>query len=75
MNWTNPGVSKSAKKEEVEIAGLISGFSARMRKRAASTKGETAPSYEAPSGKRPKLSGLDEQAQKSPTVINVDSPN
>ena len=33
VNWTNPGVSKSAKEEEVEMSGLVSGFAARMFKR------------------------------------------
>ena len=32
VDWTNPGVSELAKDEEAEISGLVSGFSARMRK-------------------------------------------
>ena len=52
---------------------FFSGFSARMHKRAVSVQGETTPSIEASSGKRPKLTSIDEEAQKSPAVINVDS--
>ena len=33
MNWTNLGVSDSAKEDEAEMFGLVSGFTARMRKR------------------------------------------
>ena len=36
MDWTNPGVSESIEEEEVEMSGLVSGFSTRMRKREAS---------------------------------------
>ena len=57
------------------MSGLVYGFSARMRKPAASAQGEIVPSFEVPSGKRPKLFDLDEEAEKSPTVINVESPN
>ena len=73
VEWTNPGVSKSAEKEEAEMSGLVSGFAARMSKRAASAQGEIAPSFEALGRKHPKLSGPDEEAQKSSTIINVDS--
>ena len=73
VEWTNSGVSKSTEKEEAEMSGLVSSFAARMSKQAASAQGETAPSFEAPGRKHPKLSGPDEEAQKSPTIINVDS--
>ena len=46
-----------------------------MHKQAASAQGETALSVEASSGKRPKLTGPNEKAQKSSVVINVDSPD
>ena len=69
----NPGVSESAKEEEAEMSGLVSGFASRMRKRAASTQGEIAPNFEVSSRKRLKLSGPDEEVEKSPTVINMDS--
>ena len=71
----NPGVSELTEEDEVEMFGLVSRFSARMRKRAASAQGETAPSFEVHGGKRPKLFGSDEEVEKSLTVINVDSPN
>ena len=73
MDCTNPGVSESAKEEEVEMSSLVSSFVSRMRKPAASAQGETARGVEASGEKRPKLIGSNEEAQKSPTVINVDS--
>ena len=75
VDWTNSGVSESAEEEEAKMSSLVSGFSTRMCKRAASAHGETAPSFEVPKEKRPKLSGPNEEAQKSLTVINVDSPD
>ena len=42
MDWTNPGVSKSAEEKVVEIFGLAYGFAARICKRVASTQGKTA---------------------------------
>ena len=53
MEWTNPRVSKSAEEEKVEMSSLVSGFSARMQKRAANAQGETVPSFEVPGGKHP----------------------
>ena len=38
MDWTNPGVSQPDEEEEVEMLGLVSSFSARMRKRVAKAK-------------------------------------
>ena len=55
--------------------GLVSSFSARIQKRAARAQGETTPNSELTGEKRPKLSSLDEEAKKSPMVINVDSPD
>ena len=51
----------------------ISDFDARMLKRVVSAQGLTALGAEVPGGKRPKLIGLDEEAQKSPVVISLDS--
>ena len=53
--------------------GLVFGFATSMRKRVGSAQGEAAPSSEVLGGKRPKLSGPDEEAQKNLMVINVDS--
>ena len=75
MEWTNLGVSESTEEEEGEMSGLISCFAARMRKRATNAQGLTAPSAEVTGGKHLKLTDLDEEAHKSPTVINVDSPD
>ena len=75
VDWTNPRVNESAKEEEAEMSGLVSGFSVRMRKRATSAQGETTLGTEVLGRKCPKLSGSDEKAQKSPVIINVDSPD
>ena len=40
MDWTNPVVSESAEESEVEMYGLIAGFSMRMHKRAANAQEE-----------------------------------
>ena len=37
MNWTNLRVNELAGEEEAEMLGLVFGFSARMRKQAASS--------------------------------------
>ena len=56
------------------MSNLATRFTARMRKQAASSQGETTPGLEVPSGKRLKWFGLDEEAQNCLTVITVDSP-
>ena len=45
-----------------------------MRKRAVSSQRETTSGSERPGGKSPKRSGPDEEAQKSPAMITVNSP-
>ena len=57
------------------MSSLVSCFATRMHKRVASAHGETTPSFEVPRENRPKLSGPNEEALKSLTVINVDSSN
>ena len=73
MDWMNPEVSESIEEEEVKMLGLVSSFATRMRKRATSTQGDIALGAEASGGKRPKLTGPDEEALRIPPVINVDS--
>ena len=85
VNWVNPSpptgeirgvhlVSQiPSEPAEVDMSSLVTGFAAPMRKRVASAQGETTPDSDVPGGKRPKWSGPDEEAQKSPTVITVDS--
>ena len=75
MDWTNPRVSESAEEEEAEMSCLVLGFDARMRKQEASAQGLAAPSDEVLGGKHPKLADPDEEAEKNPAVINMDSPN
>ena len=55
------------------MSSLNTGIALRMRKQAASAQGETTPDSKVLSDKRPKRSGLDEDVQKSPTVITSDS--
>ena len=55
------------------MSSLNTGFALRMRKQAASAQGETTPDSKVLSDKRLKRSGLDEDVQKSPTVITSDS--
>ena len=38
-----------------------------------SAQGETTPKSEVPGGKRPKRLGLDEEVQKSPDIVTLDS--
>ena len=45
-----------------------------MRKRATSAQGETTPGSEGPCEKCLKQSGLNEEVQKIPTIVTLDSP-
>ena len=64
VDWTNPGISKSAKEEETEMSGLVSGFTARMRKRTTSAHGETALGVEAFGEKASKVDRLRRRGSK-----------
>ena len=75
VDWTNPEVNELTEEEEAEMSYLVSSFAARMCKRVANAQGLTAPGAEVSGGKRPKLVGLDEEAQKSLTVIKIDFPD
>ena len=55
------------------MSSLAVRFTKRMCKRAASAEGETTPKYEVPSCKRPKRLGLDEEVQKIPAIVTLDS--
>ena len=55
------------------MSSLTAGFSTQMCKRVASAQGDTTPGCEVFSGKRPKRSGPDEEAQKSRALITLDS--
>ena len=65
--------SEPAKEREDDMSSLAIRFAARMRKRTASSQGETTPCSKLPGGKLPKLSGPDEGAQNIPIVITVNS--
>ena len=55
------------------MSSLAADFTAWMGKRAASAQGETTLGCEVPGDKRPKWFGPNDEAQKSPIVITVDS--
>ena len=74
MDWVDPISSELAEEKKDNISSLAVGFSKRMRKRAMSTHTETTPGSKVQVDKCPKRYGLNEEAQKSPKVINVDSP-
>ena len=56
------------------MSSLLARFVARMGKRAGSAQGETTPDFEVLGGKCPKRSGLNEEIQKSPSIITSNSP-
>ena len=56
------------------MSSLATRFAVKMRKRATNDQGEATPGSEGPGGKRSRRSDLKEETQKSPTVIDVDSP-
>ena len=74
MYWTNSEVSESVKEREVEMSGLVVRFARQMSKRAANTLEETTPGLKVMSGKRSRLSGLDEEVQADPAVLLIDLP-
>ena len=73
VDWVDLNSSEPAEEREGDMSSLAAGFVAWMRKRAVSAQGETTPDSEVSSGKRPKRSGQDKEAQKSLVVITVDS--
>ena len=74
MDWVDPISSELDKEMEGDMSSLAVGFFVRIRKQATNEQGKTTPSLELSGDKPPKCSGLDEEAQKSLTVIIVDSP-
>ena len=61
VNWTNPAVGESSTKKEAEMSCLVTGFSMRMRKRAANAQEEAILGLEVSRGKRFRPSGFDEE--------------
>ena len=64
MDWTC--ITANEPVEEEGMSRLAAGFTARMRKRAAGSKGEAIPIYD---GKRSKRSSPDEQAREDWVII------
>ena len=62
VDWTDPTTSELNEEVEDDISSLAIGFSTWMRKRAASSLGETTLSSKVLGRKRPKRFGLDEEA-------------
>ena len=74
VDWVDPNTSDLAEEREDNMSSLGVGFSAQIRKRAASAQEETTPSFEVYGGKHPKRSGPNKEAQESRAVITLDSP-
>ena len=66
--------SEPTEESEHNISCLTARFSVRMWKQVASAQGETTPGSEVSSGKCPKQLGLNEEVQKSPTIITSNPP-
>ena len=73
MDRVDPISIEPIEEREEDMSSLAAGFTTWICKQSTSAQRETAFSSEGPGGKRLKPSGLDEEAQKSPTVIIVDS--
>ena len=74
MDLVDPIASEPNEEREDDMSSLAAGFSMWMHKRAVRAQGETTPDSKVPGSKRLKWSGPDKEAQKSPVVITVDSP-
>ena len=74
MDWVDLILSEPAEEREEDMSCLTAGFVVRIRKRVASAQIENAFGFGGLSGKRPKWSGPNQKAQKSPVVITLDSP-
>ena len=62
MDWTNQPVSQSIEEREVEMSGLVTGFSMLMHKRVANAKEGTILGLEVPGDKCSRPSRYDEEA-------------
>ena len=69
----DPVANESIEERGVNMSSLAARFVTQMPKWVASAQGETTLDSIVPGGKRPKWSGPDEEAQKSPVVITMDS--
>ena len=67
-------VSESVEEREDDMSNLATRFVMQRPIQDASAQGEPTLDSEVPSGKHQKRSGPNEEAQKSPTVITIDSP-
>ena len=74
MDWVDPVSSEPIEEREDDMSSLAAGFTAQIHKRAASAHREITSGSKGPGGKCLKWYSLYEKAQKSPTVITMDSP-
>ena len=74
MDWTDPTASEPIEKREDNMPSLTTGFTTQMRKRVASSQGETTPCSKVPTCKCPKRFGPNGKVQNNPAVITMDSP-
>ena len=73
VDWLDPLDSDPTKEREEDMSSLATGFAARMRKQAVSAQREITRDSIIYGERHPKRSGPDEEAQKSPSVIIMDS--
>ena len=74
VDWVDPNASNPVEEREDDMSSLATGFAVRMCKQAASAQGKTTLGPKVSSRKRSRWLGPNEEAQKSPIVIAVDSP-
>ena len=74
MDWVDPIASEPIEERENDMSSLHAGYSAHMSKQATSAQGETTLSFEVAGDKCLKWSGLNDEVQRSPTVVTLDSP-
>ena len=70
----DPIANEPAEEREDDMSSITARFATRMCKWAASTQRETIPESEVPGGKCPQRSGLNDEVQRSPIVVTLDSP-
>ena len=74
VEWVDSIASDPAEERESDMSSLAARFFARMPNWATSDQGETTPGSEVSGGKHFRWSSPNEEVEKSPSVISLDSP-